>query len=86
VTELTVSDLDAMLRVNVVGALLMMQAVLPVMHAAQRGTIINVASLAGRRWITPLGGYCATKFARLGATLHCPAAVTTLTLMGVPAA
>ena len=68
VTELTVSDLDAMLRVNVVGALLMMQAVLPVMRSEKRGTIINVASLAGRRGMTPLGGYCATKFALVGLT------------------
>jgi short-subunit dehydrogenase len=43
--------------------LFMMQAVLPGMRQQKRGTVINVASLAGRRGITPLGGYCATKFA-----------------------
>ena len=63
VTELTAADFEAMLRVNVFGALFMMQAVLPEMRERKRGTIINVASLAGRRGITPLGGYCATKFA-----------------------
>ena len=63
VEMLTAAHFDAMLRVNVFGALFMMQAVLPAMRAAKRGTIINVASLAGRRGLTPLGGYCATKFA-----------------------
>src|SRR5262245_11900865 len=63
VEMLTAAHLDAMLRVNVFGALFMMQAVLPAMRAAKRGAIINVASLAGRRGLTPLGGYCATKFA-----------------------
>lgn len=68
VTELTAADFEAMLRVNVFGALFMMQAVLPEMRERKRGTIINVASLAGRRGITPLGGYCATKFALVALT------------------
>ena len=32
------------------------------------GGIINIASLAGRRGISPLGGYSATKFAMVGLT------------------
>ena len=63
VERLAAADFEAMLRVNVFGALFMMQAVLPSMREHKRATIINVASLAGRRGITPLGGYCATKFA-----------------------
>jgi NAD(P)-dependent dehydrogenase (short-subunit alcohol dehydrogenase family) len=61
-------DFEAMWRVNVLGALFMMQAVLPTMRRQGQGTIINVASLAGRRGVTPLGGYCATKFALVGLT------------------
>ena len=34
----------------------------------KRGSIVNVASLAGRRGVTPLGGYCASKFALVGIT------------------
>ena len=68
VEKLRREDLDAMWRINVIGALSMMQAVLPLMKRRKRGTIINVASLAGRRGITPLGGYCATKFALVGLT------------------
>lgn len=68
VEELTAADLEAMLRVNVFGTLFMMQAVLPWMRKQKAGTIINVASLAGRRGVTPLGGYCATKFALVALT------------------
>jgi len=68
VEQLTARDFEAMLRVNLFGALFMMQAVLPLMRRQEHGTIINVASLAGRRGLTPLGGYCATKFALVGLT------------------
>ena len=68
VAKLKTNDFEAMFRVNVVGSLLMMQAVVPVMQRQQGGAIINVASLAGRRGLTPLGGYCATKFALVGLT------------------
>jgi NAD(P)-dependent dehydrogenase (short-subunit alcohol dehydrogenase family) len=65
VAELRTEDLDAMLRVNLFGALYVMQEATARMP---EGTIVNVASLAGRRGVTPLGGYCATKFALVGLT------------------
>jgi len=65
VVEIRAEDLDAMLRVNLFGALYVMQEAVTRM---QTGTIVNVASLAGRRGMTPLGGYCATKFALVGLT------------------
>jgi hypothetical protein len=68
VEDLTLPEFEAMWRVNVIGALWMMQAVLAVMRAQASGSIVNVASLAGRRGVTPLGGYCATKFALVGLT------------------
>ncbi|HXQ24208.1 MAG TPA: SDR family oxidoreductase [Candidatus Acidoferrales bacterium] len=68
VAELKADDLQAMLRVNLFGPLFMMQAVLPGMQRHGSGTIINIASLAGRRGVTPLGGYCASKFALMGLT------------------
>lgn len=67
VATLRAADLDTMLRVNLFGALFMTQAVLPAMQR-RGGAIINVASLAGRRGVTPLGGYCASKFALIGLT------------------
>ena len=58
-----------MLDVNLFGALHVMQAAVKQMQ--QQGTgghIVNVASLAGRRGFSPLGGYCASKFALVGLT------------------
>jgi len=66
VARIKAADLDAMLRVNLFGALFMTQAALPAMRPQPGGAIVNVASLAGRRGISPLGGYCATKFALIG--------------------
>ena len=68
VTEIATADLEAMLRVNLFGALFVMQEAVPLMLAQGGGSIVNVASLAGRRGVTPLGGYCATKFALIGVT------------------
>ena len=68
VAEMPPENLELMLKVNVIGILHSMQAVLPAMKAAARGSIVNIASLAGRRGMSPLGGYCATKFAVVGMT------------------
>ena len=61
-------DLERMMAVNLMGTLHTMQAVLPAMRAAGAGSIVNIASLAGRRGMPPLGAYCATKFAVVGLT------------------
>jgi len=61
-------DLEKMMAVNVFGALNAMQAVLPVMRKAKSGNIVNISSLAGRRGVSPLGGYSSTKFALVGMT------------------
>jgi NAD(P)-dependent dehydrogenase (short-subunit alcohol dehydrogenase family) len=53
----------AMFETNVLGAMRMIQAVLPGMRSQGRGTIVNVTSLAGRA-TGPIGGaYAATKHA-----------------------
>ena len=62
------ADLQAMLDVNLFGALHVMQQAVKLMRSQGRGHIVNVASLAGRRGFSPLGGYCATKFALVGLT------------------
>jgi NAD(P)-dependent dehydrogenase (short-subunit alcohol dehydrogenase family) len=68
IPAITATDLDAMLRVNLFGALFVMQEALPIMQSQGSGSIVNVASLAGRRGVSPLGGYCASKFALIGLT------------------
>ncbi len=69
VVDLDPADLQRMLDVNLFGALHVMQAAVKQMRAQDSGGhIVNVASLAGRRGFSPLGGYCASKFALVGLT------------------
>jgi uncharacterized protein len=68
VEETRPEDLERMMAVNVFGALNAMQAVLPLMRKQKSGNIVNISSLAGRRGVSPLGGYSATKFALVGIT------------------
>lgn len=68
VAELRTADLQRMLDVNLIGALHVMQQAVAVMRRQGSGHIVNVGSLAGRRGFSPLGGYCATKFALVGLT------------------
>ena len=63
VEETSLDDARRQLEVNVLGAVGLIQAVLPGMRAAGRGRIVNVSSLAGE-FASPLGGwYHASKFA-----------------------
>ncbi len=69
VVDLEQADLERMMAVNVYGALAVMQEAVRIMQRQPGGgTIVNVGSLAGRRGISPLGGYCASKFALVGLT------------------
>jgi len=68
VVDLRTADLQRMLDVNLIGALHVMQEAVKVMRKQGSGHIVNVGSLAGRRGFSPLGGYCATKFALVGLT------------------
>jgi len=68
ISEMNVADLRRMMDINFFGTVHATQAVLSTMQKAGRGNIVNVASLAGRRGVSPLGAYCATKFAVVGFT------------------
>jgi NAD(P)-dependent dehydrogenase (short-subunit alcohol dehydrogenase family) len=68
VEKMKLTDLERMMTVNVYGALNAIQAAIPIMRKQSSGSIVNIASLAGRRGISPLGGYSATKFAMVGLT------------------
>jgi len=68
VEETKPEDLERMMSVNLFGALNAMQAVLPLMRKQKSGNVVNISSLAGRRGVSPLGAYCATKFALVGIT------------------
>ncbi len=68
VEKMKLADLERMMSVNVYGAFNAIQAAIPIMRKQGAGSIINIASLAGRRGMSPLGGYAATKFAMVGLT------------------
>ncbi|WP_136709472.1 glucose 1-dehydrogenase [Agromyces sp. H66] len=59
---------DAVIAVNLTGTFLGCRAVVPVMKAAGRGSIINISSVEGLRGSPGLHGYTASKFAVRGLT------------------
>ena len=64
--ELTLDDWDVTMATNVRSLYLMSRAVLPAMRRRKRGTIVNVASLAGRNGFAGGTAYSASKHAVLG--------------------
>jgi NAD(P)-dependent dehydrogenase (short-subunit alcohol dehydrogenase family) len=59
---------EAMLRVNVEGVFIASRAVLPQMIARRTGSVINLASWAGKTGNAYFAGYSASKFAVIGLT------------------
>jgi NAD(P)-dependent dehydrogenase (short-subunit alcohol dehydrogenase family) len=66
--EMPLAALQAMLRVNVEGVFIVSRAVLPHMIERRSGSIINLASWAGKTGPAFFAGYSATKFAVIGLT------------------
>jgi 3-oxoacyl-[acyl-carrier protein] reductase len=64
--ELTLEDWDATMSTNLRSLYLVTRAVLPGMRRRREGTIVNVASLAGRNGFAGGTAYCASKHAVLG--------------------
>lgn len=66
VEELSLEDWDLTMRTNLRGLFLATRAVLPGMRARRRGTVVNVASLAGRNGFAGGTAYAASKHGVLG--------------------
>ena len=64
--ELTLEDWDVTMATNLRGLYLVTRAVLPGMRRRREGTIVNVASLAGRNGFAGGTAYTASKHAVLG--------------------
>jgi NAD(P)-dependent dehydrogenase (short-subunit alcohol dehydrogenase family) len=64
--ETTIEQTRELLETNFIGAVRMMQAVLPIMRKQRSGRIINVTSLVGRMGIPGEAAYSASKFALVG--------------------
>ena len=66
--EMPLEALQSMLRVNVEGVFIVSRAVLPHMIARRSGSIVNLASWAGKTGNAFFAGYSASKFAVIGLT------------------
>ena len=63
VEEMPIADFEAVMNTNYLGVLRCTKAILPQMREHKKGSIINVASVAGHIANSPLGAYAASKFA-----------------------
>ena len=66
--DLPQEDLEAMIDVNVKGALYAVRAALPELMKSNAADIVTIASEAGRRGLPYEATYCASKFAQVGLT------------------
>lgn len=63
VEELTMADFKDVMETNFFGVLRCTKALLPSMRQNKNGCIINIASVSGKVATSPLGAYCASKYA-----------------------
>jgi|SRR5665213_402167 len=63
VEELTMADFKDVMETNFFGVLRCTKSLLPSMRQNRNGCIINVASVSGKIATSPLGAYCASKYA-----------------------
>jgi len=66
VDEVEIEDFEEVLSTNLKGAFYFLKAVVPVMKKQRSGTIINIASDAGKTGYAGWGAYCASKFGLVG--------------------
>ncbi len=68
VHEMTPEEFDRTFHLNVRAVFLVTQQVVPFMKKQKEGVIINIGSISGKRGMSNLSVYCASKFAVTGFT------------------
>lgn len=66
IQNLSPTRLSKMLETNIVGAYNCIHCVVDEMKASNTGTIINVGSIASKKAVSLVAGYCASKFGMFG--------------------
>jgi NADP-dependent 3-hydroxy acid dehydrogenase YdfG len=66
--DMPLTEWQKLFDLNLTSVFQCLQTVLPTMRSQKSGTIINVASIAGKQGFPNWGAYCASKFALLGLT------------------
>ncbi|HXQ75043.1 MAG TPA: SDR family oxidoreductase [Acidimicrobiales bacterium] len=66
IPHITAGDIERVMRINFLSSTAMTLALIPRMLARATGTIVNVASIAGRFGVTTEAAYSASKFAMCG--------------------
>jgi NAD(P)-dependent dehydrogenase (short-subunit alcohol dehydrogenase family) len=66
--DISDSEWDRLVGVNLRGVMVVTQRVLPPMVRRRAGRIINISSMAGKEGLPNLSHYCATKFGVIGLT------------------
>jgi NAD(P)-dependent dehydrogenase (short-subunit alcohol dehydrogenase family) len=69
IVDIKISDFEDIMKLNVYGPLLTMQAVIPHMKKNGGGMIVNISSNVSKMAIPTIGAYAATKYALNGLTL-----------------
>ncbi len=64
--ELTLDDLDNQLNVNVRGAFIALQAILPIMSEQKFGRVVAIPGILGKAPMAQAAAYCASKYALTG--------------------
>lgn len=68
IADISESDWDDVLNINLKGAFLCTKAVLPMMRKQQSGYVINISSVAGKTGFGNASAYCASKFGLIALT------------------
>lgn len=68
VENLPVDDWQRIMDINVKGVFLCCKSAIPYLRRRPRGSIVNIASVAGKNGVPTMAAYCASKFAVIGFT------------------